>query len=85
MPWIINDPEAEHLAHQLAACTGESLAEAVLQSLRARLQREQSRRQPGGLANVLGRIGKRCATLPVLDSRPVDEILGYDDCGLPHF
>lgn len=26
---------------------------------------------------------KRCAALPVLDPTPPDEILGYDDKGLP--
>jgi len=29
-----------------------------------------------------GQIAKRCAALPVLDRRPADEILGYDERGL---
>jgi antitoxin VapB len=29
-------------------------------------------------------IGERCAKLPVLDDRTPDEILGYDEHGLPH-
>ncbi len=28
-------------------------------------------------------IGKRCASLPVLDPRSPEEILGYDEHGLP--
>lgn len=28
-------------------------------------------------------IRHRCASLPVLDTRPAHEILGYDDHGLP--
>jgi antitoxin VapB len=28
-------------------------------------------------------IGRRCAALPNLDARPSDEILGYDEHGLP--
>ena len=28
-------------------------------------------------------IAKRCATLPLLDRRPPDEILGYDQFGMP--
>ena len=28
-------------------------------------------------------IGQRCAALPVLDARSPDEILGYDQVGLP--
>ena len=28
-------------------------------------------------------IAERCSALPTLDERPADEILGYDDRGLP--
>jgi hypothetical protein len=28
-------------------------------------------------------IGRHCASLPLLDSRPADEILGYDKNGIP--
>ncbi len=31
----------------------------------------------------LAAIRRRCAALPVIDSRHADEILGYDDRGLP--
>lgn len=36
-----------------------------------------------GLKQELLAIGKRCAALPVLDSRSADEILGYNGQGLP--
>ncbi len=36
-----------------------------------------------GLAQDLMEIGKRFAALPVLDTRSDDEILGYDETGLP--
>jgi antitoxin VapB len=35
------------------------------------------------LADELEEIAEHCASLPVLDSRPADEILGYDEHGLP--
>jgi virulence-associated protein VagC len=35
------------------------------------------------LADELDEIARHCASLPVLDSRPTDEILGYDEHGLP--
>lgn len=35
------------------------------------------------LARMLA-IADHCAALPVLDSRSPEEILGYDDNGLPH-
>ena len=39
--------------------------------------------QGPGLAAQLLEIGTRCAALPVLDPRSGDEILGYDEHGLP--
>jgi antitoxin VapB len=35
------------------------------------------------LAQELDEIAVRCARLPVLDDRQPDEILGYDDVGIP--
>lgn len=35
------------------------------------------------LKNELLEIGKNCSALPLLDSRAPDEILGYDNNGLP--
>jgi antitoxin VapB len=37
-----------------------------------------------GLADQLDDIAKRCAAHPVIDERSEDEILGYDEKGLPH-
>jgi antitoxin VapB len=35
------------------------------------------------LADDLDEVALACAGLPVRDDRPADEILGYDDDGLP--
>ena len=35
------------------------------------------------LADELRAIGERCASLPVLDDRTADEILDYDERGIP--
>ena len=35
------------------------------------------------LADEILEIGKRCAALPDLDTRTAEEILGYDQHGLP--
>ncbi len=35
------------------------------------------------LASALEEIAKRCAALPELDDRTGDEMLGYDENGLP--
>lgn len=79
----IKHPEADSLARALAAQTGESLTDAVLNSLRERLQRETGRRSAPSLREDLRRIQTRFCELPVLDRRTADEILGYDEDGLP--
>jgi antitoxin VapB len=79
----IRNPEAERLATELAKQTGETKTEAVTKALRdrlARVRRDRSRRR---LADELEEIAAHCASLPVLDARPADEILGYDEHGLP--
>jgi antitoxin VapB len=83
MALSIKHPDADRLAREVAARTGESLTDAVINSLRERLARERRKRGRGRLAEELRRIGERCAALPVLDPRPADEIVGYDENGLP--
>lgn len=79
----IRNPEAERLAAELARQTGETKTEAVVQALRDRLARVRQQRSGRRLADDLEEIADHCARLPVLDSRPVEEILGYDEDGLP--
>ena len=79
----IKNPEVDTLAHQLARTTGESITEAVLRAPRERLQREEGRRRARGLKEELMEIGDRCAALPDYDTRTPDEIIGYDEHGVP--
>jgi len=84
MALSLKDPETDALARQVARLTGETLTEAVRTSLRQRLRTEQLKRGQGAWDQ--GRIDAliaHCASLPLLDSRPDDEILGYDESGLP--
>jgi antitoxin VapB len=83
MALSIQDPEAEQLARELAEKTGESLTDAVVISLRERLQRERGKNGSSRLRDEIRAIGARCAALPVLDPRSPEEILGYDSHGLP--
>jgi len=83
MALTIEDPEVDRLAHELAATTGESLTEVVLQALRERLIREQGRARVSHVRDALRAIRERCAKLPVRDTRRPEEILGYDDLGVP--
>jgi antitoxin VapB len=79
----IKDPEADRLARELAARTGETLTEAVVVALRERLARVTGRARSIPLREELAAIRHRCASLPVLDGRTADEILGYDERGVP--
>jgi antitoxin VapB len=83
MALSIKNPETERLARELARVTGESLTEAVTGALRDRLVRETGRGRDPTLREDIRRIQEEIARLPVLDDRSPDEILGYDENGLP--
>lgn len=82
MALSIKSDEADRLARELAAETGESLTEAVVVALRERLARQHARRRPP-MSVRLRRLQSHVAALPVLDPRTPEEMLGYDDHGLP--
>ena len=82
MALSIKHPEADRLARALATQTGESLTDAIIVALRERLTRMQRARRHL-LRDALLDIGRRCATLPVVDDRPADDIVGYDAAGVP--
>ena len=83
MALSIKHPEADRLARELASVTGESLTEAVLRALRERLQREAGRRRGLMVREEIARIQERIARLPLQDTRSDEEILGYDEDGIP--
>lgn len=78
----IKNDEADRLARELAAETGESMTQAVVTALRERLDRER-RRRGGSIAEKLERLAEEFQALPVLDDRSADDIIGYDEHGLP--
>jgi antitoxin VapB len=90
----VNDPELDRLAREVAQVTGETEAEAVKTALRERLERVRPAsatepRHPPDEAEIRARrerilaFARRWRDLPVIDPRPADEILGYDENGLP--
>lgn len=81
----INHPEFEKLANALAAQTGETPTEAVLSSLRARLNlREAGKKEDAEqLGHKIQAIAEHYKSLPVIDTRTDEEILGYGENGLP--
>jgi antitoxin VapB len=83
MAFSIKSPEADRLARRVARLSGESLTSAVVVAHRERLDRLESRTLGRSLADELDAIARRCAALPVLDARTADEIIGYDERGVP--
>jgi antitoxin VapB len=79
----IKNAETERLARELAKKTGVSITQAITIALREQLAREEGRRTAPRIGDELLAIGRRCAALPDLDTRSPDEILGYDEIGLP--
>jgi antitoxin VapB len=85
MPLNIKDREAHDLARELAAATGETITRAVTVAISERLRRVRLREaaKRRRLADRLDEIADHCAALPVRRDRSIDEILGYDDRGMP--
>ena len=84
MALSLKDPETDALARQVASLTGESLTQAVRVALSERLAREQLKRgRNPRLSEELREIVERFSALPILDDRTPDEIIGYDEYGLP--
>ena len=83
MPLNIMDIETYALAKRLASLTGESLTQAVKQALQERLARVEKSRVSSRLADELDHIALHCAGLPRRDRRSAEQIIGYDECGLP--
>lgn len=80
----IRNQRAEDLAAKVAQLTGETKTQAVTQALQERLDRLQANENNRSLVDELLEIAQQCDMLPELDSRSPDEILGYDEDGLPN-
>lgn len=83
MPLNIKDPETDRLARQLADLTGENITDAVRKAIAVRLEQERRRRGKKIDRKELERIIARYAAIPVVDDRSPEELIGYDDWGLP--
>jgi antitoxin VapB len=79
----IKDPATEKSVRELAAATRETVTTAVRRAAEERLQRVRHEHAGRSLAAEILEIGRRCAALPDLDRRSADEIIGYDERGLP--
>jgi hypothetical protein len=81
----IKNKEAERLLADLKARTGRGTTDLLLDLLRkeqARLDEERERRIEEGFA-ADQRLRESWYARPLVDPRPFDEILAYDEDGLP--
>ena len=79
----IKDPETDRLARRLAKLTDENITDAVKAALKDRLEREQRRRGKRIDWKRLREKQEEISRLPTVDHRSADELLEYDDGGLP--
>ncbi len=77
----IRNPQAENLAREVASISGENLTQAIIHALEERLERLRGRRISSNTFQEIMNISNRCRSLPDVDSRTPDEILGYNKNG----
>jgi antitoxin VapB len=78
----IKDRETDRLVRRLAGLTGENITQAVKTAVRERIEREERTRGKASLEQ-LRTIAQRIASRIDRDGRTADEIIGYDERGLP--
>ena len=79
----LKSEEAESLARRISAVTGESLTGVIVTALRERMERIEQQKQQTSLAEQLHTIVRRAAALPELDRRSPEDIIGFDETGVP--
>jgi antitoxin VapB len=85
MALSIKNAEVEQLARELARRRRISVTEAIRQSLEREAARERvvPMHEPETMEARLWKIAKEAAALPVISEMTDDEILGYDEFGVP--
>ena len=85
MPLNVKNDEAHSLAKELAELTGQSITVAVTKALKDAVAKARAGRRDhvDRIIAEIDAVATHCASLPVLDSRSPEEILGYDEHGLP--
>ena len=83
MAFCIEDSETEHLAWSLAQLTGETVAIATKRAIEERLGRISNQYRRTALLDDMAAIRQRWNELPKLADQTPDEIVGYDEHGLP--
>lgn len=82
MALSIRNSQAEKLAREVAAISGENLTQAIMHALEERLERLTGRRITTDIVQEIMTISQRCSSLPDKDKRSPEEILGYNQSGI---
>ncbi len=83
MALSIKNPVTEDLARRLAEESGESLTQGVTKALEERLAQFESAPRRKLRREAIRKTLRQLRELPVRDRRSSEEILGYDEHGLP--
>ena len=78
----IRSAKVDQLVERLARLTGEDVETALARAIEERLSRVAPS-APADRKAAMDAFFERVSRMPVLDPRPADEIVGYDDHGLP--
>lgn len=79
----IKDPETDRIARELSAATGESITVAVRVAMEERLRRVRASGAEASVRAAIEAIMERGRARPTLDDRTPEDIIGYDERGLP--
>ncbi|BDZ66356.1 type II toxin-antitoxin system VapB family antitoxin [Agromyces mangrovi Wang et al. 2018] len=79
----IKDPETDRIARELADATGESITVAARIAMEERLRRVRATDAQRAVRDEIAAIIARGRARAVLDDRSAEEIIGYDEHGLP--
>lgn len=89
MALTIDNPETERLVEELARKTGHTPDEAIAELIREKLEGTTPTPQPPSedrleaIREHIREIQDRVAAMPDVDTRSADEIIGYDEYGVP--
>ena len=84
MALSIKNSDVDQMARELAEITGESLTDAIANALKERLEREAGKRNRNRFREDIHRIQQRISRLDRRIKLSDEDIIGYDEAGIPN-
>jgi antitoxin VapB len=81
MALCIKNPQVEKLAREIIAITGGNITQVIIKALQDKLERLHRRNEYTDIVKEIMTISNRCSSIPDIDKRDPDEILGYNSNG----